>query len=717
MKLFKKRSVLGFAYLAILLVFLIYTLFFTDIRDLTKGYPDAHYINFTSAWCDDSGRFADLRQLSKFSGIRNLRLYNVLPAGIRSGEALNITSHNMFFKVKMGPVVIYDYPPRENYTGKGTGDVYHSISLAPTDSGKQLTIEIYEESPVSEGARFNGAIICSTRNFDYFVFHNLGGEFLLSSLIIFFGLAMIVIYFGIYRDNEFGYDLPALAVGVILVGGWTMIESNVPQLLIGATGTLRTLDYTFLPLMIYPMIRFINSLAKKPKPIYPRIGFMMMVVVLGGSLFLRTVFGVDMHDLQPAFMLSYLFAIAIGAIILVNNHIYCLQEGISEDIGYFYFGAAFFLAGGLIDMVRYSILHKTQSGNGFFLRLGLTIFIVAMFMQILAWLTRERKTNRRDSFVNSLMQYAMSGNSADETICQMQEYMGNELHARCVYLYERTENGDYYCTYAWDEVKGRLPAGTLESTGDREIVENFYYRKFRESGNIVITDREKYKEIAPRLYRTLNKLEISRMIVAPIKSGDEYLGFFGAVDPPQKIMDEVSEIMEILGYFISDAIRRRETEKILIDYSYYDQMTGVRNRRALHEFERTQLDTSQPYGYIMCDINGLKKVNDNEGHEAGDRMIMDVAEALKEVYGRDNVYRMGGDEFAAYDLSPDGTSFANSFARLQIAIRQRGRSASLGHVYRAAGDPDVEAVRKEADAMMYADKERYYSGRMDRRLS
>ena len=54
---------------------------------------------------------------------------------------------------------------------------------------------------------------------------------------------------------------------------------------------------------------------------------------------------------------------------------------------------------------------------------------------------------------------------------------------------------------------------------------------------------------------------------------------------------------------------------------------------------------SQTISVIMCDLNGLKKVNDSYGHEAGDKYICDSAEVLTSCFGKENVYRIGGDEF------------------------------------------------------------------------
>ncbi len=149
---------------------------------------------------------------------------------------------------------------------------------------------------------------------------------------------------------------------------------------------------------------------------------------------------------------------------------------------------------------------------------------------------------------------------------------------------------------------------------------------------------------------------------------------------------------------------------------YHDSMTGCRNRRALGEFEKKSLDTSGPYGFVLCDVNGLKKINDTDGHEAGDALIVDVAESLKAVFGAENVYRTGGDEFAAYACGGTAAAFEDRVARLRALISSKERSAAIGAVFREAGSGgDCRQVRSEADMLMYEDKSKYYQGRNDRR--
>ncbi|MCR5322578.1 MAG: GGDEF domain-containing protein [Lachnospiraceae bacterium] len=155
-----------------------------------------------------------------------------------------------------------------------------------------------------------------------------------------------------------------------------------------------------------------------------------------------------------------------------------------------------------------------------------------------------------------------------------------------------------------------------------------------------------------------------------------------------------------------------------------DQMTGLYNRRAyeadLLEFSKKPL--SENFIYISLDLNGLKSVNDNLGHDVGDRLIKGAAECMLQAfskYGR--IYRIGGDEFAAllftdkpvadlvsgYRTINEGWSKVNDFD-LEVSC---GFVTSAEH----AG-MSIEELSKLADSEMYKDKEQYYlEHRIDRR--
>ncbi|MCR4866762.1 MAG: GGDEF domain-containing protein [Lachnospiraceae bacterium] len=161
--------------------------------------------------------------------------------------------------------------------------------------------------------------------------------------------------------------------------------------------------------------------------------------------------------------------------------------------------------------------------------------------------------------------------------------------------------------------------------------------------------------------------------------------------------------------------KERAMQKKLFGYSFKDSLTGVGNRRALDDFEKTKLERTKPFGYIMCDINGLKRTNDTKGHEAGDHLIIDVVTCLKEVFGPENVFRIGGDEFVAYVLDTSREEIKRQVEYANELIEQKGHSASIGSVYCDDRSMSLGDIKKQADALMYAAKKNYYQGREDRR--
>ena len=99
---------------------------------------------------------------------------------------------------------------------------------------------------------------------------------------------------------------------------------------------------------------------------------------------------------------------------------------------------------------------------------------------------------------------------------------------------------------------------------------------------------------------------------------------------------------------IGNIIRLRECDSIISELEI-DALTGFKNRKAYYEdIEAIEKDPCKcvcPVGVVFADINGLKNINDRVGHEAGDKLIADIAKAITDVFADANKYRLGGDEF------------------------------------------------------------------------
>lgn len=160
--------------------------------------------------------------------------------------------------------------------------------------------------------------------------------------------------------------------------------------------------------------------------------------------------------------------------------------------------------------------------------------------------------------------------------------------------------------------------------------------------------------------------------------------------------------------------------------AYYDLMTGLRNHNC---YVDDMSDLRKELGknayernlvYVSCDINGLKQVNDDLGHAAGDDYIRTASRALKDSLGGSYaVYRTGGDEFCAIYLDKPTEMVKAEVARLRKAFGTRRAyvtprhgtdvkySFSIGYVAAMRGE-DILDTAKRADAAMMEEKRRYY---------
>lgn len=153
-----------------------------------------------------------------------------------------------------------------------------------------------------------------------------------------------------------------------------------------------------------------------------------------------------------------------------------------------------------------------------------------------------------------------------------------------------------------------------------------------------------------------------------------------------------------------------------------DYLTGLPNARSLfmhlsQEVARCRrMKTS--LAVMVCDIDGLKNINDSFGHLEGDKLLREFSARLKEACrGYDYVARMGGDEFVvtAPGLSVEGAE--EKIERLNQAAIEAGRSTSgrnvttlsVGTAFCPEDGYDVEALLAEADRRMYAAKQAHYA--------
>ena len=162
-----------------------------------------------------------------------------------------------------------------------------------------------------------------------------------------------------------------------------------------------------------------------------------------------------------------------------------------------------------------------------------------------------------------------------------------------------------------------------------------------------------------------------------------------------------------------DVTEKRDMERRLLEMSLYDASTGLYSRSFFEEeMKRLGQDRHCPLGIIICDINGLKLINDTLGHQSGDLLLKAAADLLRRCFrDSDIAARIGGDEFAVLLPGSDEASVAGCCDRIRRELARYNQdsaelslSISMGYAVEYWPFPDMSALFKRADDAMYKQK-------------
>ena len=143
-------------------------------------------------------------------------------------------------------------------------------------------------------------------------------------------------------------------------------------------------------------------------------------------------------------------------------------------------------------------------------------------------------------------------------------------------------------------------------------------------------------------------------------------------------------------------------------FARVDPLTGALNRKAFFETVAREAGQKGMIVLVYADIDGLKRLNDRQGHEAGDKALRDFADGVKKTVRKDDVFaRIGGDEFVIF-LRVHDTAAAELVAQrlhgvLNLGAIEGGTNlkCSLGVLVLPKGSRSIDAELKQADTLMY----------------
>jgi diguanylate cyclase (GGDEF)-like protein len=214
---------------------------------------------------------------------------------------------------------------------------------------------------------------------------------------------------------------------------------------------------------------------------------------------------------------------------------------------------------------------------------------------------------------------------------------------------------------------------------------------------------------------------IKSSISVRIEGSSNPWGMFGAFSRrPNAFTEHDVNFVVALANILADAIERQDAEDALEHRALHDLLTGLPNRslftdRLEQALERVRRHPGSLAAILFIDVDHFKQVNDSLGHQAGDDLLINVANRLREaVRPTDTVARFGGDEFGLLleEIASERVAIATaeriaaSFARpFVLDSGSQFITASIG-IALADGHQEADALLRDADAAMYRAKQR-----------
>lgn len=320
--------------------------------------------------------------------------------------------------------------------------------------------------------------------------------------------------------------------------------------------------------------------------------------------------------------------------------------------------------------------------------------------------TKEQIRQRLEiaTMLNSCVGKLNSDTDIDVGIKNLLATVNDYFQADRTYVFEIDPDRDVLIN-TFESICGQEVSAQMDNLQEVPVsVIKVWMQNFRQGRPYYMSDLE--QERGQPSYEMLKAQQVWRLLAVPLMKGGAMVGFLG-VDNPRAHYDDAT-LLASIQFFVTNSLDRKKQQAYLEKLSYRDMLTGLYNRnRYIERLEAYKQVQDQQIGAIYIDLNGLKKVNDEQGHRAGDELIVRAAGTIAGIFAED-AYRVGGDEFVVILLDVSREEFARKTEQLRRQMQENSVDASIGVVWQASTE-NLEDLLRRADENMYREKKRYYS--------
>lgn len=286
--------------------------------------------------------------------------------------------------------------------------------------------------------------------------------------------------------------------------------------------------------------------------------------------------------------------------------------------------------------------------------------------------------------------------------------LGQKFGASCVFVMEWGASRQCKKSYEWTPDAGAMLKNEPFYVEFETICQWAEYA-FAGGTPFLMRDVEALRNTLPQAYATLRAKGVSSFAAVSLVREKNIIGFLGIYDPDWKNPDHMVAAQKLVASFMVHAIRMRQMTEHVAYLTYHDPLTRCYNRRA-YEQDLEKERHAAALGVVCCDIIGLKKVNENQGHEVANALIVRCADILRAVFVGQKTYRVSGDKYVIVCAGMKRGHFDACVEEVRRQIVMNGDHMAIGKGWANRNMP-LHVIVAEAESAMLQDKIVYYTAR------
>lgn len=320
--------------------------------------------------------------------------------------------------------------------------------------------------------------------------------------------------------------------------------------------------------------------------------------------------------------------------------------------------------------------------------------------------TSNLQTDHHDeSELIEILKSVLNSDCYDDEIQKILAYIGHKIDAQRVFVFEARAS-KYSLAYEW--CAENVSSHKEIMKGQSLYMHGLWNSKFLNGECSFIEEIEALKAQDLSVYPILKSLEISNLVAMPLILKGNVFGLIGANNISDFDREKLEYFLKEFGVLISHLLEKKNIKNSLHHSKNYDMLTGVYNFNAFQNHLIELHPEHQPIGVVCVSIINLKKVNQELGYEAGNIVIKNAANVLKDSFPEYDIHRVSVGKFVIFCPGISESDLKIRIKQLEEYYNYNHLNVICGSAWNSSYSSSMREVLKLAQEDLSNNKAIYY---------